>query len=433
MIKHWTRNTLIFCLILVSGECYANDYLVIVIENPNVFAVKGVIKGVDAEVVYDDEHQQYFGGPVVYWDWDWEDDELHLDHQDDDDYGSTGYFYSNYAGIWPIHLTAYDGDSNDTADADFYVCEVSELMDDNWNTGTLYVPLNETIDIFANSNPCKNYGQVGMEVYFPTGSPVWEVNEYAPGADYRDVTLVTGQSDCVVGGGNDKLTFSASVPGPYKIKATCGDNDEGDDIDVVVYTVVDISACGKTEGCFEGYGQRVTGSNRYLFGTGKEFLDGLVQATSDNGSIGNLYIFSHAWLYQSSTGISHGGGFWGQGSGDPSLAYFNGQTISGDHADARDLDDLEALINNESIRFAPDCIIFIEGCHVGEIGSFVSNLSSLTGRTIISAYGDSTEYELGTNWVKFRSAPENSAESNNPDYDGWKSGSTELGTYITVP
>ncbi len=89
-------------------------------------------------------------------------------------------------------------------------------------------------------------------------------------------------------------------------------------------------------------------------------------------------------------------------------------------------------MNAETIKFASGKKIFLEGCHIGEIGTFAAQLASMTGRIVERSYGASSENATGTDWVKFSSRPETSAEAIDPDYDMWKRGNAQLGEYTTV-
>ena len=202
---------------------------------------------------------------------------------------------------------------------------------------------------------------------------------------------------------------------------------------------VDISVYSTQEGCFAGYAQRATGANIHSFTTGSEVITALINATSTHCSIGNLYIFSHAWLYNSQFGQEHSGGLFGGGD---DRAGFYGQKIADDDPEARDLTDLQNAINAGTIRFADDGTlrIFLEGCRIGVTGStislpssFVTQLGSITGRVVVSACAGSSEYALQTNSVKFRSAPDPYEELIDGIYDGWIEDSTQRGIYCTVP
>lgn len=124
MIKFWTRNILLFCLLLIVNECYANDELVIVIKN-DVFGSVGDDVEVEAEVLYDDGH--YVGGPIEEGDWQWwcNDEEMNFDWQDDGDYDSSGYFYSYYPGLYTVQVYAEDAQDDDQTSTNVYVIDVS--------------------------------------------------------------------------------------------------------------------------------------------------------------------------------------------------------------------------------------------------------------------------------------------------------------------
>jgi len=259
----------------------------------------------------------------------------------------------------------------------------------------------------------------------------WMVGpEDGAGATYPWEIIGAGRSGYLNNSNNYKRTETNLDPGDYTLRVT----KEGDSIfeRKIWFTVVeiDISACSTQEGCFAGYGQRCTPDNWFSFTTGKDFLDGLVDKTTENGKIGDLYIFSHAWLYNSAAGRAHNGGFYGNPANNSG---FYGSPRAGDHADARYLSDLQTAINNGTIKFASKKHIFLEGCHIGEIGTFVAELAGMTGRTITSCCGESSEDGIGSNWVRFHSGPANWEERTNPDYDGWLSGAAEIGEHVTVP
>ena len=186
----------------------------------------------------------------------------------------------------------------------------------------------------------------------------------------------------------------------------------------------DVYAYSTSEGCFAGYAQQCTPGRTFGFDTGRDFIDGLVNKTATYGMLGDVNVFSHAWVYQSSFGVTHNGGFWG---GGPNASGFYGTTVTGDHADARTLANLQTALNNWTIKLFPGRRIFLEGCHIGEIGTFVSALSTMTSRQVISACGSSSEMTDGTGHIYFSSGPENQAELTDTDYDGWLKGATQVG------
>jgi hypothetical protein len=147
--------------------------------------------------------------------------------------------------------------------------------------------------------------------------------------------------------------------------------------------------------------------------------------TTTYGAIGDVHVFSHAWLHKSAEGASHNGGFWG---GGPEDSGFYGSSSEGDHADARTLSDLQKAIENGSVKLHVGGEIFLEGCHIGETGTFVSQLRAITGRVVISACGSSTEQTDANGKIYFRSAPENQAELVDTDYDGWLRDSAKIGS-----
>jgi len=208
---------------------------------------------------------------------------------------------------------------------------------------------------------------------------------------------------------------------------------------VFVERGVDISLYATIEGCFQGYAERLTGGNSYAFTSGEQALEALQQATSQHCAIGNLFILSHAWIYNSISGQIHGGGFYN----DPQFDNGVYGTSSGyDLPTARYLSDFQAAINNGSIKFAdnPNLRVFLEGCRIGETGStiaipssFVSGLAGIAGRPVVAACGGSSEAQLTPTTVKFLSAPGGTLELNDERYDGWIENGTEEGRYCTVP
>ena len=216
------------------------------------------------------------------------------------------------------------------------------------------------------------------------------------------------------------------------LKASGGAGSAGipmSDFRVTVPNMTNVSAYSTQEGCFAGYAQNCTPGRTFAFETGKEFLQGLTTKTTEYGQLGDLYIFSHAWNYQSVFGNAHNGGFYG---GGPAESGFYGTASVLDHADARTLAHLQTAINNGTIKFAPGKKIFLEGCHIGEIGTFVAGLAQITGRVVISACGGSDEMTDANGKIYFRSAPRVWEELQDPDYDGWLSGDAQIGANLYV-
>lgn len=220
------------------------------------------------------------------------------------------------------------------------------------------------------------------------------------------------------------VSHTYSTPGLKRIRCRRGAEGEWGENYRLVYVKAHISAYATSDGCFAGYAQRCTGNRRFPFSSGKDFLDGLAEMTEKYGFIADINVFSHAWSYQSSSGIMHGGGFWGSG-GD---CGFYGVTNSTDHSDARTLADLSAAISSGRIKLWDEGRVFVEGCHIGEIGSFASGLSSITGRGLICACGNVDEQTDSDGKMFFRSAPGTFDESTNPDYDGWLESGSQTGS-----
>jgi len=201
-----------------------------------------------------------------------------------------------------------------------------------------------------------------------------------------------------------------------------------EDVDgVSVYKIavkVNVSAYSTQEPCFGGYAAQCTPGKTYSFGTGKDFIQGLIEMTTTYGFVGDIHVFSHAWLYQSASGIAHNGGFYGAG---PNNSGFYGSASPGDHVDSRTLADLQNVINFGSVKLCLGGKIFLEGCHIGEIGTFVTQLATITGRPVISACGASSEQIDVAGKIYFNSGAENQAELTDPDYDGWLKNGVQIG------
>lgn len=206
---------------------------------------------------------------------------------------------------------------------------------------------------------------------------------------------------------------------------------------IAFFSGVDISAYATSDGCFKTYAERCTPKHLFPSATGKEFLDGLVKATQDYGSIANFYVYSHCGLFPSPHITTHNGGFWGSyshnGDGNYDNSGFYATAVQGDYQDARYLADLQALINEGKIKFAPGKLLFLEGCHCGEIGTFAANLGAMTQRLCAASWGGSTDVSRVGGPLIFRSKPRVWEETVDPDYDGWIYGSEQKGTYIRVP
>jgi hypothetical protein len=87
---------------------------------------------------------------------------------------------------------------------------------------------------------------------------------------------------------------------------------------------------------------------------------------------------------------------------DAGTGFYGKDFFEGKTSFARSLNDLQYAIGLDYIRLAkdPKLRIFLEGCRCGMIGetadvvpsSFVTRLSSITGRTVISACGASEDF-----------------------------------------
>ena len=161
-----------------------------------------------------------------------------------------------------------------------------------------------------------------------------------------------------------------------------------------------ISLCGEYQGTYyNSWGMRITPDTSYIWGTGKDVLDYLVEATETYGEITSLNIFGEGWAPDSKKGYRHRGGIWA------SLYYdnagFYGQSRSYDHAESRDLDDLRALIAEGEIKFAEDGVILLTACRAASTGYFSRELVSDTDCTVYAATGAVSEYEIGDDFVRW--------------------------------
>jgi len=239
--------------------------------------------------------------------------------------------------------------------------------------------------------------------------------------------------------------------------AWTGDFDEDHDSEVVVYMNANktIQVEFKFNGGpnvsaaqgispFTGYSSRVT-STKFEFESGKEFVDGLIDITTEYGGIKNLFVFSHGWEYQSQFGAAHDGGF----VADTGAHDFYGQTLPTDDADARDVGDLRNAVSSDSIKFVTPTgqayangarnQLFFEGCHVYEIGGFALAMKGVTDCHTVAPCGICWEEDIGSGYVIFGSGAENFAESQDPDYDGFRkrkaddNSQVDLGSTFEVP
>jgi len=161
-----------------------------------------------------------------------------------------------------------------------------------------------------------------------------------------------------------------------------------------------ISLCAENEGTYyNSWGMRVTPDTSYIWGTGKDVLDALVEATKTYGEITSLNIFSHGWLANSESGYRHRGGVWGSSYYNNSGFY--GQSRSYDHSESRDLDDLKRSISEGEIKFAEEAVILLTACRAASTGYFCRELAGDTGCTVYAATGEVSEDEIGDDFVRW--------------------------------
>jgi len=183
-----------------------------------------------------------------YWDYDdysgWHNDGQTPSHT----FSSIGYYY--------VQLKVKDDDDPQGESSWYDTCwvivsEVDEIVNEDYENGTQFVPIGGGINLYANSNPCIPHPDPDEVYYFPSGSPTWSVESHPYGAN---PSLSPWGTQYCVGGGNDAAYLSGlTVPGDYVIRAKCGSSDSGDTITVtaveVEITYVPIYTC------FAYYGQ----------------------------------------------------------------------------------------------------------------------------------------------------------------------------------
>jgi hypothetical protein len=167
------------------------------------------------------------------------------------------------------------------------------------------------------------------------------------------------------------------------------------------------------------YGKRITPKHVYTYETGKDILDILEQVTKQYGGVGNVHFFGHGWSYQSEQNDTYDGGIPGSNLSNTSGLY--GKKPEHAHKDARSLSDLQDLMAKGLVKFREGSYIFMEECHGGSTGTFADRLADITRRQVIAAWGNSAEQKEKTTptSLTFQSGPENWAERNDGEYNGW--------------
>jgi hypothetical protein len=174
-----------------------------------------------------------YSGAVDDWDWDYDWLNVYVDYNAPDGYGM--YVGSDYAGTYAPEVEAYSSGSSDYDYCYVYVSEVDEIVNENYETGTQYVPVGGQINLYANSYPDNGQSYPYDEYYFPYGEPTWSITSKPSGSNQG---LSTWDSGKCVGGGEDALTLSnLTVAGDYVVKAVCGYYDSGNTITVTVVKV----------------------------------------------------------------------------------------------------------------------------------------------------------------------------------------------------
>ncbi|MBN1975280.1 MAG: hypothetical protein JW787_16675 [Sedimentisphaerales bacterium] len=130
------------------------------------------------------------------------------------------------------------GSSN--SDLKICYCHISEVTspfslyeDSKWylSSGPIYMPLNESVVISANSDP--DFGSPTYYTYFPENEPTWDITDSPSGSSPSLTESASGY--CYGGSEQDMVTLSGlTVSGTYKIEVEGGTSSE--DIDVIAYS-----------------------------------------------------------------------------------------------------------------------------------------------------------------------------------------------------
>jgi hypothetical protein len=147
---------------------------------------------------------------------------------------------------------------------------------------------------------------------------------------------------------------------------------------------ISLVATGEDSGAFQAWGVKAAGANNtFPWSTGKDLLRQLETATKQGRDcIRRLYIFSHAWLYHT---YGNRGGVY---AGGPDNSGFYLYKQSGDHPDARYLEDLKTRMTQGKNRFCTPCEIILTGCRVAA-SDFPARLASITRCSVTAAKGSS--------------------------------------------
>lgn len=145
-----------------------------------------------------------------------------------------------------------------------------------------------------------------------------------------------------------------------------------------------LAAKGADEQAFLAWGTRAVGrENTYQWGSGKDILNHLIQATNGGQNcIKRLYVFSHAWAYMPN------GNRGGVKLGGIDVAGFYSAPGPYDHRDARYIKDLRDEVRAGRIRFCPSCTVTFTGCRVAS-SNFPQEFVRISRCKVIASNGSS--------------------------------------------
>jgi len=133
----------------ITYACFIDSPPTPVISNAwTQYAVKGESVGFDGTGSYDNDED---GESISAYYWSFEGERVHSAG------GTPSHSYSS-AGFMDVQLMVRDdegtySDSEDNAHCEVIVCEVDSVCNESYETGTQYIVLGESIDLYANSNP----------------------------------------------------------------------------------------------------------------------------------------------------------------------------------------------------------------------------------------------------------------------------------------
>ena len=187
-----------------------------------------------------------------------------------------------------------------------------------------------------------------------------------------------------------------------------------------------VNGAGNNKWNFQSYAKATTPNNLIHFSSGSVFMKKLRASYRESGPIGDIYIYSHAWIYDSFDGKTREGGFYSNAPGSGNINWgLYGKLAKGDKTQyARIINDIVESIDNNMLKLKDNGVFYFVGCHLGEIGFFASKLAEITNRKIYCACGSVNHVAAFTKEIEdkglfeSRPAPETDEHIEN-DYDYW--------------